>query len=70
MLILSVIKKKLKAMKVLTQKNIKITFLVVLLTKLFASIIGLVSKLLFLEAKMLLMNLLKQFSKSMSTAKK
>ena len=50
-------------------KNIKMTFLVVLLTKLFALIIGLVSKLLFVEVKMLLMNLLKQFLKSMSTAK-
>ena len=40
-------------------KNINITFLAVLLTKLFASIIGLVSEFLFLEVKMLLMNLLK-----------
>ena len=70
MLILSVIKKKLKAMKVLTQKNIKITFLVVLLAKLFALMIGLLSQLLFLEVKMLLMNLLKQFLRSMNTAKK
>ena len=53
-----------------TKKNIKITFLVVLLTKLFVLIIGLVSQLLFLEVKMLLMNLLKQFLRSMSTAKK
>ena len=51
MLILSVIKKKLKAMKVLTQKNIKITFLVVLLTKLFVLMIGLLSQLLFIEVK-------------------
>ena len=34
-------------MKVLTQKNIKITFLVVLLTKLFVLMIGLLSQLLF-----------------------
>ena len=34
-------------MKVLTQKNIKITFLVVLLTKLFVLMIGLLSELLF-----------------------
>ena len=34
-------------MKVLTQKNIKITFLVVLLTKLFALIISLVSQFVF-----------------------
>ena len=38
-------------------KNIKITFLVVLPTKLFALIIGLLSQLMFLEVKMLLMNL-------------
>ena len=50
-------------------KNIKMTFLVVLLTKLFALIIGLVSKLLFVEVKMLLLNLLKQFLKIMSTSK-
>ena len=51
-------------------KNINITFLAVLLTKLFASIIGLVSEFLSLEVKMLLMNLLKQFLESMSAAKK
>ena len=51
-------------------KNIKITILVVLLTKLLALIVGLKSELLFLEAKMLLMNLLKPFLKSMSTVKK
>ena len=51
-------------------KNIKITFLVVLLTKLFALMIDLVSQFLFLEMKMLLMNLLKQFLRSMSTAKR
>ena len=51
-------------------KNIKITFLAVLLTKLFVLMIGLLSQLLFLEVKMLLMNLLKQFLRSISTAKK
>ena len=51
-------------------KNIKITFLVVLLTKLFALMISLLSQLLFIEVKMLLMNLLKQFLRSISTAKK
>ena len=55
------IQKKVKAMKVLTQKNIKIMLLVVLLTKLFVLMIDLVSQLLFLEVKMLLKNLLKQF---------
>ena len=51
-------------------KNIKITLLVVSLTKLFVFIIGLLNQLLFLEVKMQLMNLLKQFLKSISTAKK
>ena len=51
-------------------KNIKITFLVVLLTKLFALMIGLLSQLLFIEVKMLLMNLLKQFLKNISIVKK
>ena len=51
-------------------KNIKITFLVVLLTKLFVLMIGFLSQLLFLEVKMRLMNLLKQFLRSTRTAKK
>ena len=51
-------------------KNIKIMFLKVLLTKLFVLIIDLVSHLLFLDVKMLLMNLLKQFLKSMNIVKK
>ena len=51
-------------------KNIKITFLVVLLTNLFVLMINLVNRLLFLEVKMLLMNLLKQFLKSISIVKK
>ena len=51
-------------------KNIKITLLVVSLTKLFVFTIGLLNQLLFLEVKMQLMNLLKQFLKSISTAKK
>ena len=51
-------------------KNIKITFLVVLLTSLFVLMIILVNLLLFSGAKMLLMNLLKQFLKSISILKK
>ena len=51
-------------------KNIKITFLVVLLTKLFVLMIGLLSQLLFIEVKMQLMNLLKQFLRSINIAKK
>ena len=57
-------------MKVLTQKNIKITFLVVLLIKLFVLMIDLLSQLLFIEVKMQLMNLLKQFLKNINIAKK
>ena len=45
-------------------------FPVVLLTKLFVLMIDLVRQLLNLEVKMLLINLLKQFLRSMSTAKK
>ena len=51
-------------------KNIKITFPVILLTKLFALMIGLLSQLLFLEVKILLMNLLKQFLRSINIAEK
>ena len=57
-------------MKVLPQKKIKITFLVLLLTNLFVLMINLVSQLLFTEVKMLLINLLKQFLGSMNTVKK
>ena len=52
-----------------SKKNIKITFLVVLLTNLFVLMINLVSQLLFREAKMLLLNSLKQCFKNMSTVK-
>ena len=51
-------------------KNIKITFLVVLLTSLFVLMINLPSQQLFLEAKILLINLLKQFLGSISIVKK
>ena len=57
-------------MTVLAQKNIKITFLLVLRTKLFLLMIDLVNQLLFTEMEMLLINLLKQFLKSMNTIKK
>ena len=50
-------------------KNIKTTFLAVLLTNWFVLIIDLVNKL-FAEVKMLLINLFKQFLKSMNTVKK
>ena len=62
--------KVLKSMKVFTRKSIKITFLVIFLTKLFVLTIDLVSQLLLLEVKKLLMNLLKQFLRSMNIAKK
>ena len=51
-------------------KNIMAMFLVVLLTKLFVLMIDLVSQLFFIEVKMLLMNLLKQFLKSIGIARK
>ena len=70
MLILNVILEMLKFMKVLTQKNIMNMFHVVVLLRLFVLMIDLVSQLLFLEVKMLFMNLLKQFLKNISTAKK
>ena len=53
-----------------TKKNIKITFLAVLLIKLFVLMIGLLSQLLFIEVKMPLMNLLKQFLRSINIAEK
>ena len=62
--------KGVEAMKVLTQKIIKITFLVVLLAKLFVLMISLLSQLFFIEVKMQLMNLSKQFLRSTSSAKK
>ena len=70
MQILSVIYKMLKFMKDNIQRNIMIMFLVVLLTKLFVLRINLVSRLLFIEEKMLLMNLLKQFLKNIGIVKK
>ena len=51
-------------------KNIRITFLVVLLTNLFVLMMDLVKQLFFTEVKILLINLLKQFLKSMDTVKK
>ena len=51
-------------------KNIKIIFFVVLLIKLFVLMIDLLSELLFIEVKMQLINLLKQFLRSISTAGK
>ena len=44
-------------------------FFVVLLIKLFVLTINLGNQLLFIEVQMLLMNLLKQFSKNISTVK-
>ena len=52
------------------QKNIMIMFVVVLLTKLFVLMVDLVRQLLFIVVKILLTNLLKQFLRSISTAKK
>ena len=51
-------------------KNIMNMFLVVMLIKLFVLMIELVSQLLFIEVKMLLMNLLKQSLKNINIAEK
>ena len=51
-------------------KTIKITFLVVLLIKLFVFMIGLLRQLFFIEVKKQLKHLLKQFLRSISTAEK
>ena len=59
-----------KFMKVLTQKNITGMFLGVMLIKLFALTINLVSQLLFIEVKMQLINLLKQSWKNINIEKK
>ena len=48
----------------------QVTLLVVLLTSLFVLMINLVIRLFFLEVKMLRINLLKQFLKSMNAVKK
>ena len=57
-------------MKTFTQKNIESTFLAVFLTSLFVLIINLLNQVLFIELKMVLINLLKQFLMSMNTVKK
>ena len=57
-------------MKVFTQINIKSTFLAVFITSLFVLIINPTNQLLFIEGEMLLVDLLKQFLKSMNTVKK
>ena len=62
--------KSVKSYEGFCSKNTKTTFLVVLLTNLFALMIDLVSSSLFTEVKMLLINLLKQFLKRMNTVKK
>ena len=51
-------------------KNIKITFLVVSLTKLLVLMTDLLGKLLLMQVKMQLMSLLKQFLRSISFAEK
>ena len=53
-----------------TQKNVKIMFLAVLITKLFVLIINLVKNLFFTEEKMLFIGSLKQFLKSITIVKK
>ena len=53
-----------------TQKNINIIFLVVFLTKLFVLIMNLAKNLFFIEEKMLFIDSLNQFLKSVITVKK
>ena len=55
-------------MKVLTQKNIKTTFF--FLTSFFVLMLNLVNRFLFLDMKILLIKLLKQFLKTLNTVKK
>ena len=55
--------------QVLAQKDIKITFLVAWLTNIFLLMINLVEQLFFTKVKILLINLLKKFLKSMNTVK-
>ena len=66
---LECILKSVESYEVLALKNVKITFLVVLLTNLFVLMIYLVNQLLFTEVKIMLINFLKQFLKSLNTAK-
>ena len=61
--------KTVETYEVLNQKSIKIEFIIVLLTSLFVLMINLVNRLLFLEVKTLLLNLLKQFLKNLDTVK-
>ena len=56
--------------EILTQKNINVTFLAVLLIKLCVLMINLPNKLLLTEVKKMHMNLLKQFLKSINIAEK
>ena len=56
-------------MKVLLQENIKITFPVVFLIKLFVLMIGALNQLLFIQVKMQLMNLLMQFLRNINIEK-
>ena len=56
--------------RLLHKKKIMIMSLGVVRIRLYVLMIDLVSRLLFIEVKMLLMNLLKQFLKNISTAKK
>ena len=51
-------------------KNIKTTFLVVLLINLFVLMIGFLSQLFFIEMKMQVLNLLNQFLKTINIATK
>ena len=62
--------KKVKCSEGSYTENIRTVFLVVLLLKLFVLMISLLRQPLYIEVKMQLMNLLKQFLKNMNIAKK
>ena len=62
--------KKVKCNEGSYTENIKTMFLVVFPTKLFVLMIDFVNQLLYIEAKMQLTNLLKQFFKNINIAKK
>ena len=62
--------KKVKCSEGSYTENIRTVFLVVLLLKLFVLMISLLRQPLYIEVKMQLMNLLKQFLKNINIAKK
>ena len=60
----------IKVIMLFIPKNIRHTFPIVLLTKLYLLMIDLASQLFFIEEKMQSLNLLKQFLKKINVAKR